>query len=133
MTQQTSYQPALLADYRQDLKNRAEALFQLVENRLGPSRVKERKGSFTIFEHSGAETAAAKIVIYESGKGSMNGPDPLLADGVYVWVRVPGGPIGRTIGVAPHHDERFGYFRLADSQNMEEMADFIAACADRQP
>lgn len=132
MTKQTSYKTAPLSDYRKDLRDRAAALFQLVERRLGPSRVREYKGSFSMFEHS-SDATAAKIVIYESGKGSINGPDPLLADGVYVWVRVPGGPIGGTIGVVPHRDERFAYFRLADSQNMEEMADFIAACADRQP
>jgi hypothetical protein len=32
----------------------------------------------------------------------------------------------------PHHDERFAYFRLTEEQDLEEIADFIAACADRQ-
>jgi hypothetical protein len=30
------------------------------------------------------------------------------------------------------HHERFAYFRLSDSQDLEEMADFIAACAGAQ-
>ena len=106
-------------------------LFHLVEERLGASRVREYKGSFSVLEQS-SDATAAKIVVYESGKGSINGPDLMLANGVYVWVRVPGGPTGRTIAVAPHHDERFAYFRLMDGQGLEEMADFIAACADRR-
>jgi hypothetical protein len=132
MKAQTSYQTVPLLDYREDLRDRATILFDLVQQRLGPGRVREYKGSFSVLEHPGLATSA-KIVIYESGKGSINGPDPSLADGVYVWVRVPGGPIGRTIAVAPHHDERFAYFRLGDSQDLGEIADFIAACADRQP
>jgi hypothetical protein len=132
MTLQTSYHTAPLIDYREDLRERAGLLFGLVQQRLGPSRVREYKGSFSVLQEPSLATAA-KIVIYESGKGSISGPDPELADGVYVWVRVPSGPTGRTIGVAPHHSERFAFFRLMDAQNLEEMADFIAACADRSP
>src|SRR6266536_37504 len=127
MTLQTSYQTAPLPDYREDLRDRATVLFQFVAKRLGPSRVREYKGSFSVLEHS-SDATAAKIVVYESGKGAINGPDPMLVDGVYVWVRVPGEPTGRTSAVAPHHDERFAYFRLAEGENEEEMADFIAAC-----
>jgi hypothetical protein len=132
MALQTSYQTVPLVDYRDDLRDRATGLFQLVEERLGTGRVREYKGSFSVLAEPSLATAA-KIVIYESGKGSINGPDPLFVDGVYIWVRVPGGPIGLTIAVAPHHDERFAYFRLADGQNMEEMADFLVACAAREP
>jgi hypothetical protein len=103
-----------------------------VEKRLPPSRVREYKGSFSVLEEPSLATAA-KIVIYESGKGSMNGTNPMLSDGVYVWLRVLGGPISRTLAIAQHHDERFAYFRLMDDQNLEEMADFIANCADRKP
>lgn len=112
MTPQTSYQTAPLLDYRDDFRDRATLLFHLVQQRLGPNRVREYKGSFSVLQEPSLATAA-KIVIYESGKGSINGPDPSLADGVYVWVRVPGGPAGRTIAVAPHHNERFAYFRHA--------------------
>ena len=132
MTPQTSYKTAPLLDYRKELKDRANDLFQLVADLLGPSRVKEYKGSFSVLEHP-SDATAAKIVIYESGKGSINGrPDPMLADGVYVWVRVSGETTARTMAVAPHHTERFAYFRLEDSQNLQEMANFIAACANRQ-
>jgi hypothetical protein len=132
MTSQTSYHTAPILDYRDDFRDRATLLFNLVQQRVGPSRVREYEGSFSVLQEPSLATAA-KIVIYESGKGSINGPDPSLADGVYVWIRVPGGPIGRTIAVAPQYDAQFAYFRLADGQNLEEMADFIAACADREP
>ncbi len=71
---------------------------------------------------------AAKIIIYEFGKGSFNGPSPAIDNGIYILIRVPGGAIANTFALAPHHDERFAYFRLMESQNLEEMADFIAAC-----
>ena len=74
---------------------------------------------------------AAKVLIYESGKGKLNGGQPGLADGVYVLVRVHGST-GRTLGVAPAHHERFAFFRLHDEQGRAEMADFIAAYAGAQ-
>jgi hypothetical protein len=121
-----------LIDYDGGLRDRATILFNLVQQRLGPSRVREYEGSFSVLQEPSLATAA-KIVIYESGKGSINGPDPSLANGVYIWVRVPGGPVARTIAVAPQYDALFAYFRLAEAQNLDEMADFIAACADRGP
>lgn len=132
MNPETSYKPAPLLDYREELRDRATELFQLVQIRLGPSRVKQNKGSFSVLERSSKATAA-KIVIYESGKGSINGADPMLADGVYVWIRVPSGVARRTIAVQPRRSEHFAYFRLSNGQNVEEMADFIAGCADQQP
>jgi hypothetical protein len=132
MNLQTSYQTAPLHEYSQHLRDRATALFQLTEQRLGGDRVREYKGSFSVLQVPSLATAA-KIVIYEDGKGSINGPNPMLNDGVYVWVRTPGGPTGRTIAASPHHGERFAYFQLMDNQDLSQMADFIAACADRQP
>jgi hypothetical protein len=79
-----------------------------------------------------SDATAAKIVIHEDGKGKVNGSDPFLVDGVCVLIRVQNADAQRTIGVAPKHDERFAYFRLADDQTLEEMADFMAACADSQ-
>ena len=97
---------------------------------MGPSRAKEFKGSFSVIAAS-SDATAAKIVIYEAGKGKVNGHDPQLADGIYLLLRVHG-TVGRTIGVAPMHHERFAYFRLHDGQELEEMADFLAACAKAQ-
>ena len=127
---ETSYQTAPLVDYSPPFRQRAAALFRLVAERVGAARAKEFKGSFSVIAAS-SDATAAEIVIYEAGKGKINGHDPQLADGVYVLIRVHG-KAGRTIGVAPMHHERFAYFRLADEQGLEEMADFIAACAGAQ-
>ena len=127
---ETSYQTAPLADYIPELRERAAALFRLVAARVGGAGAKEFKGSFSVLAAS-SDATAAKIVIYESGKGKINGHDPQLADGIYVLIRVYG-TAGRTIGIAPMHHERFAYFRLSDDQDLEEMADFIAASARGQ-
>jgi hypothetical protein len=127
---ETSYQTVPLMEYNQALRDRATALFHLVSGRVGVARAKEHKGSFSVLAAS-SEATAAKIMIYESGKGKINGHDLQLADGVYVLVRVHG-TARRTIGVAPMHHERFAYFHLLDDQGLEEIADFIAACAGAQ-
>jgi hypothetical protein len=127
---ETSYQTAPLVEYDPELRARAAALFRLVTERTGPSRVKQFTGSYSIFAAS-SDATAAKIVIYESGKGKINGFDPQLASGIYILIRVHG-TTGRTIGVAPKHHERFAYFRLHESQALEEMADFIVSCAGAQ-
>jgi hypothetical protein len=120
---ETSYQTAPLVDYSIALRQRAAELFRRIKERLG-AKAKEYKGSFSVFAAS-SNVTAAKIVIYEAGKGKMNGTDQLLGDGVYLLIRVENGRGGRTIGVAPKHHERFAYFRLTDEQGLEEMADFI--------
>jgi len=125
---ETSYQTVRLAEYDPALLRRASALFRLVAERVGISRTREYPGSFSVLAAS-SDATAAKIMIYEAGKGKMNGPDLRFADGVYVLIRLPGHATGRTIGVAPKHHERFAYFRLMDDQDPAQMADFIAACA----
>ena len=127
----TSYQTAPLLDYAAPLRERAAELFRRVYPRTGPTGSREYKGSFSIFAQS-SDATAAKIVVYQEGKGKINGTDPLLEDGVYVLIRVPSNAAGRTIGVAPKHDERFAYFRLAPDQNLDQMADFIATAARAQ-
>lgn len=82
---QTSYQTAPLEDYTVELRERAAALFRLVADRAGASRARQFKGSFSVFAAS-SDATAAKIVIYEAGKGKMNGHDPGLADGIYVLI-----------------------------------------------
>jgi hypothetical protein len=127
---EASYQTAPLAQYSPALLHRATALFELVTERVGAPRAKEHKGSFSVLAVS-SEATAAKIMIYESAKGKINGRDLQLADGVYVLIRVHGSA-RCTIGVAPMHHERFAYFRLLDGQGLDEIADFIAACAGAQ-
>jgi hypothetical protein len=127
---ETSYQTAPLVDYAPALRERAAELFRRIEERVG-LKAKEHKGSFSVFA-TASDATAAKILIYESGKGKMNGFDPQLADGVYVLIRLPGNATGRTIGVAPKHHERFAYFTLAGDQDLDEMADFVTTCAGAQ-
>jgi hypothetical protein len=128
-TPQTIYQTALLTAYRDDLRERATQLFQLVEQRIGSERVRKYEGSFSVLKIPSLATAA-KIVIFENGKGYVfNPPDPPLVDGVYVWVRVADNAPGLTIGVAPHYEGRYAYLRVARDMNLQEMADFLAACA----
>jgi hypothetical protein len=126
-----SYQTAPLTDYSSVLRNRASDLFQQVSQRVGTGRARRYKGSFSIIEDTGQATAA-KIMLYEDGKGKINGDDPGLSDGVSLLIRAWGRAKSRTrtIGVAPKHSERFAYFRLAPGQDLEEMADFIVAYAD---
>ncbi|HWC96057.1 MAG TPA: hypothetical protein VG456_04895 [Candidatus Sulfopaludibacter sp.] len=127
---ETSYQTVPLEEYRADLRERAAALFRLLVERAGVARSKQFKGSFSILAAS-SEATAAKIVIYETGKGKINGHDPHLEDGLYILVRVHGST-GRTLGVAPMHHERFAYFRLQETQALDTIADFLAACAGAQ-
>jgi hypothetical protein len=124
---ETSYQTEPLEEYSPGLRERAAALFRLVEARAR-GRARIHKGSFSVLASS-SEATAAKIVVYEAGKGKVNGPDPQLADGIYVLIRVSADGVGRTLGVAPNHHERFAYFRLAPEQDLESMAGFIAAYA----
>lgn len=128
---EVSYQTAPLVEYNSALRQRASELFRRIGDLIGRSRVKEYKGSFSIFAAS-TDATAAKLVIYEAGKGRMNGPDIVLADGVYILVRAPDTATTLTIGIAPKHHERFAYFRLVPEQNLSEMAAFIAACAGSQ-
>ena len=127
---ETSYQTVPLVEYSPALRGRAAGLFQLVAERVGAAIAKEHKGSFSVLAAT-SEATAAKIMIYESSKGKINGRDLQLADGVYVLIRVHGSA-RCTIGVAPMHHERFAYFRLLDGQGLAEIADFIAACAGAQ-
>ncbi len=122
------YKSVPLSAYSDALRDRTTALFGLVSARLGQGRMRTWEGSYSVLRVPSLATAA-KIVIYEQGKGDLIGA--ALQDGVYVWIRVPGAPASRTLAIQPHYDERFAYFRLAGEQELEEMADFIAAYSDR--
>lgn len=122
-----SYQTAPLSSYAVELRERAVELYRRVLERVGPARAKQYKGSFSVLAEPGGITAA-KVLIIQTGKGKFNGADPLLGDGVYVLVRVPSSVGGRALGVAPKHDERFAYFRLAAGLDLDEISDFISAC-----
>lgn len=80
---QASYQTAPLVEYSAMLRGRASELFDRVRNLVGDSRVKEYKGSFSIFA-STSDSTAAKIMIYEVGNGKLNGRGLSLDEGIYV-------------------------------------------------
>jgi hypothetical protein len=117
-------------DYGQALPERTWRSSGSWPSGSGAARAKAHRANFSVIAAS-SDATAAKIVIYEAGKGKINGHDPQLGDGVYVLVRVHG-TTARTIGVAPRHHERFAYFRLHDEQGLAEMADFICGVRGAQ-
>lgn len=127
----TSYQPCPLASYSRSLQAVARDLFARACRYVEPCRAVAHEGSFSILSAS-TKVTAAKIVIYEAGRGKINGRDPCLADGVYVLIRTkPTENNGAfTIAVAPR-PVRFAYFRLSGGQDLDEVARFMVACADR--
>jgi hypothetical protein len=124
-----SHQTAPIAEYNPAFQQTATELFRRICCRVPSGRVNNPDGSFSILGGL-RNTTVARILIYEAGKGKINGLDPCLEDGVYVLIRTTGGSRAKTIGVAPWHDTRFAYLRLLPGQDLDEMADFIAACAD---
>lgn len=142
-----SYQTAPLAAYSKELSERAEGLFETVQQRLG-QRARKCKGSFSVYANSSSETSA-KIVIYQHGLGRRSGEWPALADGIYILIRcdgmagrriwqgeLPGSSAYRhrldpnkTLGIAPKHQERFAYFRFEPGDAASDIADLLATCS----
>ncbi len=126
-----SYQTAALTHYNASLRQQADAIFEEMRALFG-RRAKRYKGSYSILAETSAETVA-KIVIYQQGTGRENGLFPILEDGVYFLTRIGAGSEpriweaktirstnseesldpGATIGIAPRHEKRFAYFRIA--------------------
>ncbi len=125
-----SYQPAPLTEYSWAHRQLAQDIFQRACSELGSEQVKAYKGSYSFFFKNDKSTAA-KIIIFEVGRGKANGNWPELAGGVYVLVRVSGRIAGETIGVAPKHSERFTYFR-ASEETVETAVETIVAAANHQ-
>lgn len=136
-----SYQTAALFTYNKDYQRTAKDLCEKTAE-LG-ARARAHKGSYSILGTSSEETAA-KIVIYEDGKGKMNG-GLHLRDGVYVLIRANGtaGQRNRTIlaekglltllsadtiGVAPSHEQPFHYLRVDDT-NVNQCLELLRVCA----
>jgi hypothetical protein len=137
-----SYQTAPLSAYSAENQRSAVELYDKTA-RLG-ARAKPYKGSYSFFGTASQETVA-KIIIYEEGKGKVNGKSHLRT-GVYALIRANGrvGERNRaavaangllaallssdTIGVAPAHGERFHYLRVDDSNLNQciELLDVIA-------
>ena len=139
---QSSYQTKPLTEYEPDFQQRAEELFNRVQERIGRARRQtwRYKGSYSIFGLTSPQTAV-KIIIFEANRGHGSGTPLLHQDGVYVLIRA-NGTLGDqmrgdqiwerasngTIGIAPHHSEHFGYFRLSEQDDANEIADSIERC-----
>ena len=129
-----SYQTAPLTHYDASFRKQAGAVFEEMRALFG-RRAKRYKGSYSILAKTTAETVA-KIIIYQRGLGRENGVWPVLEDGVYVLVQANGeaepliwqaetlrsAGFGRTLdpdvtlGIAPRHERRFAYLRIADTE-----------------
>jgi len=136
-----SYQTAPLTQYSAQNQRLAEDLYARINS---SARTKKYKGSYSIFSDSSNDTAA-KIVIYEDGKGRVNRALH-LRPGVYALIRANGTagkrntaslsaaglltsfPSSDTIGVAPAHRERFRYLRVDDA-NLNYCVEMIRICA----
>jgi hypothetical protein len=143
-----SYQTAPLSEYSPILRTLAARLFDMVRQRIGVAKTIEYDGSLSVLNKS---QTVAKIIIFEEGKGKMNGRWPsVFPDGVYVLIRTSGNTAARlwdlhrgklhelmgldisdTMGVAPNHDTRFAYARLTDDHDLRKVADLIASMSQR--
>jgi hypothetical protein len=135
-----SYQTVPLEEYSRGFQVIAHRLFQRVRDIIGTRQPKPYPGSYSI-QASSRPATAAKILIYETGRGKTNGNWPDLQDGVYALIRA-NGDIGdriwnefipprpaalghatrqETIGVAPRHSKQFSYVRVSD-ENIEAVS-----------
>ena len=139
---QSSYQTRPLTEYELYFQQRAEELFTRVQERIEQTRRQTRKykGSYSIFGITSQGTAL-KIIIFQADRGRVSGTPLLHQDGVYVLIRADGmlgdqmrgdqiweRASNSTIGIAPHHSERFGYFRLSEQDDANTIADSIERC-----
>jgi hypothetical protein len=143
-----SYQTIPLEEYSQEFQGVARRLFQRVSDIIGTHQSKSYRGSFSILAAT-SQATVAKVIIYEDGKGKINGNWPDLRDGAYALIRA-NDEIGdriwnellpdelsaelyhanrrNTIGVAPSHSEQFAYIRVTE-QNLEVIARYLTVCA----
>jgi hypothetical protein len=123
-----------LQSYDRPLRDLAMDLFLRVEGLIG-TRAKIEEGSFSFGRSnpSAAVDVAAKLVIYQGGVGRGDHWQP-GADGVYVLLRTRGNAatLAHTVALRQptNDDRRFAFFLLQPRQNLDEMAQFIAACCD---
>jgi hypothetical protein len=140
-----SYQTIPLTDYRPQFRTLATRLFDLVRQRTAPGKAIEYDGGYSVVAKPNSQTIA-KIIVFEKGKGKVNGKWPHhFPDGVYILVRTSGAGASRmwnvhrdklrtlsgldpseTIGVAPKHGTRFAYVRLTDQHELGQLADALA-------
>ena len=76
----TSYPTVPLASYSKVLQQTATDLFQRVAQRVGAARATNPPDGSLSIRGGSSKMTAAKIIIYELGRGKINGLDPGLAD-----------------------------------------------------
>jgi len=138
----SSYQTGRFSEYVAEFVDVAGRLANLIQQRQTGKPVVRFEGSYSIVSPNSSETSA-KILIFQHGVGRINfGPLALRNDGVYVMVRRNGtvGPAVQAsgfamlsrldprdeIGVAPKHDEQFGFFPVMAGENLQQIAGFLA-------
>lgn len=137
-----SYQTGRFPEYSTEFVHVADTLANFLQQRRTGKPVVRFEGSYSIISPITGETSA-KILIFQHRVGKINlGPLALLNDGVYVLVR-RNGTVGTVvqasglamlsridqrdeIGVAPKHNEQFGFFPIMAGENLQDIADFLA-------
>ena len=142
MPHHPSYKTRALHEYDTEFRERAEDLFSRVKDRAGDPRAVKRTGSYSFRVHlQGAATpwTLAKIIIRQDFPRAAY----LDGSGVYVLLRANGWldgwlehePWNRA---SPYLTVRitqalFYYFRVSDRDNLDQIADAIAAVILESP
>ena len=116
------YETAPLSDYRPEFQTVAEELFQKAVALIGREAAEKCAGSYSFLAKRG--TTAAKIIIYERGRGREIGAFPMLRESVYILLRTQQ-TAQKTLGIAPKEEERFHYLRV-DPADLDAAAQDIA-------
>jgi len=119
----TNYLTSPLTSYDPALQARAAELFSLIADRVGRSRGRIEKGSYSILGKSN-NGVAAKIIIHEGRRGPR-----LLEDGVYVLTLPEDDTVEPTMAIGPWWNTRYRYFRIA-APSLAETAILVAAYSD---
>jgi hypothetical protein len=144
-----SYQSKPLVEYEERYVNIASTIAQRLSEKVPAAQLKEYKGTFSILRTTTKETAA-KIVLWDPENWKSGDALPFMREGVYIWVRA-NGELGEsiwgdtlpvempwmfrrlqrtiTLQIAPHYDVEFAYFPVMAGDDLDEIAEFLAACA----
>jgi len=145
-----SYHSKPLVEYEERYLEVARDIAQRVSEKVSPKLVKEYKGSFSIVHTTSKETMA-KIVLWDPEKWKPSDSLPFMREGVYIWVRA-NGVVSESIWgdtlplempwifrrmkrqlhleIEPHYDVEFAYFPVMVGDDLEEIAQLLAACAN---
>jgi hypothetical protein len=144
-----SYQSKALVEYEERYLDVARDLAHRVSEKVSAAQVKEYKGTFSILRTTTKETSA-KIVLWDPENWKSGDALPFMREGVYIWVRA-NGELGEAIWgdtlpveipwifrrmqktislqISPHYDVEFAYFPVMAGDDLDEIVEFLAACA----